>query len=144
MPASPHDAPRPWYLTVVSILVIITGVSMNVAFLTSTLGALSAGRGPWLPVAFMCFMHVVWTAFIVCGVGLFKGATWGRPLLIASLLAMTVATIAPSWTKTGDQLMGKLIVYPLIIWAAFTRRSSAYFASEASESSGMNWVEPTQ
>lgn len=138
---APYES-RPWYLTVVAILLVIWGLSMTLVFLPGTLSAIASARGPWFPLAFTCLMQVVWVAILASGIGLYKGAPWARPLLIAALIAMVAATAIPAF-RTEDWILSKLIIYPLLVWSTFTRRASAFFASRGTVWGPIDKVEPT-
>jgi hypothetical protein len=126
---SPFSSPieRPWYLTMLAVLLLLWGAGNSLQFMSFTVGALSSGRGPAYLLFFFIYMHVLWWALVVAGIGIFRGADWARWVMSGALIGLLIGTALQLFTPQSGIFI-KVIAYPLIIWLTFTKRASKYFA----------------
>ena len=130
-PSSPLSSPigRPWYLTTLAVLLLFWGAGSSLQFMGFTFEALSSGRGPAHLLFFFAYMHVLWWALFIAGIGILRGTDWSRWVMSAAMIGLLVGTAFQTFAPQSGVLI-KVVAYPLLIWLTFTRRASKYFASK--------------
>ncbi|MFT4174349.1 MAG: hypothetical protein QM639_17425 [Rhodocyclaceae bacterium] len=118
---------RPMYLTIIAIGLVLWGVITTLSFGAQTIAIVLTGRGPFLAVFFMLYMHAVWICILAAGVGIIRCAPWSRLLLIGALIGLLATSLTPF--SEGYPFLPTVIVYGGIILTLFTRRSNTYFSA---------------
>jgi hypothetical protein len=113
---------RPLSITLISWLFIIFGSIALVSALLPIAGASPAQIVAEFKQHWM--VHFLRLASIVSGLFMLRGHNWARWLLVAWMAVHIVISVLHSWT----QLLIHALIFAVLLFFLFRRKSTAYFA----------------